>query len=832
LHETVEHLTLQLELAEKDKELLFLELAKYWKGEKPFELPKRDTEGLARISSTARICSNGQAEVSHLDRPRSRNPSADSTGAISFNDYRPSRLGVLKRSLTKGFSFNSVSPLEDVRPSTKAASQKLANEIATEMWESRSLRTPDGRRLTDGVMLSKRDSKSLSFTVEDEGKEIAVPGQAMNKWRNTVQGIMDTPKFQLKVEKRRQLAAVVKVLEMQRLHRKGTRNVKKDLPFWLRVCYLIKHPIDPADPFRVSWDALMVLMLVYITITVPYRVAWDVAAENALWYIETFIDIMFIVDIVLNMRTAFIREGKLVTNNGQIFKRYARSWFLIDAISVFPIDYIVTSSPSGLLHSVRLVKIGRLLRLLKMLKLMRLMKVPMLLAKLEAYFSRGVIQLTRFCLVVLVIDHIMACTFYFVSTLDDDEANSWRADSNVLDKSRFTQYVAAIYWSVSTVTTVGYGDVVAVSNIERICSMVLMMVGATVYAYFTSNMNVVVASINIANTRKNQHMAAVNRFLKDRQVPVHVAERVRNYYDYLWQKKLHDHDRIIMEDLSSSLKTDLVLEVYAKLIDKIPLLKGKHPQFITQMVLSLRLEAYCPGDVIAGIGEVGMSMYFIFSGRVAVSGKKAAGDTEVNSKAEMMRGQTKRRLSVKDLVPKTGEFTDILIDEERATYEIPQIHEEKGLEPDSELFDTLTSGQWFGELSMLTGFRRTADVVAVTYCELYCLDRKDLDTILHDWPEVAAEFSLYGESHHTYDLEDIRTRLVDTVSTMSATITPQNKGSSQLTAQHGEGGTAKGAVEREGQGKGDGIFEPAQRERVGGLLSAGLSSELHKLEGE
>ena len=48
---------------------------------------------------------------------------------------------------------------------------------------------------------------------------------------------------------------------------------------------------------------------------------------------------------------------------------------------------------------------------------------------------------------------------------------------------------------------------------------------------------------------------------------------MRNYYDYLWQKKLHNHDRMIMEDLSSSLKTELVLEVYAKLINKISLLK-------------------------------------------------------------------------------------------------------------------------------------------------------------------------------------------------------------------------------------------------------------------
>jgi hypothetical protein len=61
-----------------------------------------------------------------------------------------------------------------------------------------------------------------------------------------------------------------------------------------------------------------------------------------------------------------------------------------------------------------------------------------------------------------------------------------------------------------------------------------------------------------------------------------------------------------------------------------------------------------------------------------------------------------------------------------------------------------------------------------------------LDTILHDWPEVAAEFSLYGESHHTYDLENIRTRLVDKVSTMSATIPLQNNRGGSIPLQNKE----------------------------------------------
>jgi hypothetical protein len=63
---------------------------------------------------------------------------------------------------------------------------------------------------------------------------------------------------------------------------------------------------------------------------------------------------------------------------------------------------------------------------------------------------------------------------------------------------------------------------------------------------------------------------------------------------------------ILVADLALRLFADLVLRVVADLALRLvaDLAQGKHPQLITQMVLSLRLEAYCPGDVIASIGEV------------------------------------------------------------------------------------------------------------------------------------------------------------------------------------------------------------------------------------
>jgi hypothetical protein len=36
-------------------------------------------------------------------------------------------------------------------------------------------------------------------------------------------------------------------------------------------------------------------------------------------------------------------------------------------------------------------------------------------------------------------------------------------------------------------------------------------------------------------------------------------------------------------------------------------------------------------------------------------------------------------------------------------------------------------------------------VAATTYCELYSLSRSDLEAVLEQWPEVAAEFKSIGE---------------------------------------------------------------------------------------
>lgn len=50
-------------------------------------------------------------------------------------------------------------------------------------------------------------------------------------------------------------------------------------------------------------------------------------------------------------------------------------------------------------------------------------------------------------------------------------------DDPRVDVHHGTLYIMSLYWSVMTATTIGYGDIVPSTDIERLASTVCMLVG-------------------------------------------------------------------------------------------------------------------------------------------------------------------------------------------------------------------------------------------------------------------------------------------------------------------------------------------------------------------
>ena len=100
----------------------------------------------------------------------------------------------------------------------------------------------------------------------------------------------------------------------------------------------------PEDPPKKYWDFYITIILLISCVLTPLRIAFGETKDPIEWMIiNNFIDICFFMDMIVVFCSAYYNsEYIIVEDRVLIAKDYIKSWFLIDFISIFPIDYIIT----------------------------------------------------------------------------------------------------------------------------------------------------------------------------------------------------------------------------------------------------------------------------------------------------------------------------------------------------------------------------------------------------------------------------------------------------------------------------------------------------------
>ena len=111
--------------------------------------------------------------------------------------------------------------------------------------------------------------------------------------------------------------------------------------------------------------------------------------------------------------------------------------------------------------------------------------------------NAGVGKLVTVLVTVFFMVHIVACLWYGIADLSNFEPDCWVVRKELQTSGVWESYVTSWYWSFQTLTTVGYGEIPAVTNAEKIVAIFWMVFGVGFYSFTIGNVQSIINEIDV-----------------------------------------------------------------------------------------------------------------------------------------------------------------------------------------------------------------------------------------------------------------------------------------------------------------------------------------------
>eukprot|EP01135_Chromosphaera_perkinsii_P001311 Nk52_evm38s164 gene=Nk52_evmTU38s164 len=431
--------------------------------------------------------------------------------------------------------------------------------------------------------------------------------------------------------------------------------------------------IHPYSSFRWKWDLLMVLLLMYTLVALPITLAFFQDDLPVGWLVfSVLVDVLFLIDIWINFRTAvMIEEDLIITDSKEISRLYLKGWFTVDVVSSLPMDLVTIMFEGSSTSALKITSALRVLRLAKLLRVLRLSRLFRYISRWQGFYdlTGSVLRISKLVFLMLLFNHWNGCTQFLIAEALNFPKDNWVSLYGIQDASVMEQYIWSLFQALSHMLGIGYGRFPPVTLADCITYIVSMLIGGVLFAVFIGNISMLLLSIDSSGRHYKEKLEEVNEYMNYRRLPKGLRLRVHDYYEHKYQKKKFFDEESILHEMSTVLKGAIGLHNVQDLIHKVPFLRDAGDDFIDAVSPRLVPNFFLPGDYVVKKGQKGV--------------------------------------------------LELLASEDKHI----------GIITDGDFFGEIC-------LLVGDRTRRSASVRASTYCDLYSLERSDFNEILKDFPEV------------------------------------------------------------------------------------------------
>ena len=359
----------------------------------------------------------------------------------------------------------------------------------------------------------------------------------------------------------------------------------------------------PNHKFKFTLNCFVLVFTITEFGYIPLHSTFDISEDTFYPKARNIFIIILLIDIILNFNTGYFQRGTLILNRKEILKRYLRIDFWMESITILP-SIILNLLASDYLDSFR-----PQIDFFEFLFLLRIIYLDKMIRKIcdfyqSTEFLNNFISLLKLGVWSLYVAHLCACMFHYVSEVDRSQYHeTWISNFLVVseDTSLYSEYITSLYWSVTTMVTVGYGDIIPVTPHERIVAITSMLGACIVFAYIMNSIGGIINSFNNRQTVLRQKIQAVNKYLDMKNIDNDLRIRIRKYLEYLYEEKnaMMKEGHSVVFNLSTSLKTEIFQRLNGEIIVNIPILINNFSlKLLSSLTLFMNEVSFTPEDFI------------------------------------------------------------------------------------------------------------------------------------------------------------------------------------------------------------------------------------------
>ncbi|XP_037081197.1 uncharacterized protein LOC119101913 [Pollicipes pollicipes] len=465
-----------------------------------------------------------------------------------------------------------------------------------------------------------------------------------------------------------------------------------------RLWTIVKNPcIEDDGRFAMVWKTIVCLVVIAQWYIYLYYASFEDGYSPGLLALTYLLDTVHVVDIVFSLMTIVISPRKTYETYSDIFHyRIKKVAFYLDLLAALPLDLICVP----FVISMSSVRPSRLVTICKLNKLAKVWVIPQRFKYLEdqLYIPLSAIRPVELITYILMGIHFSACLWFMDSNIDQilfekPHTDMWMEQFTYIKKmeqvskanttSRGDTYILSLYWAAATMSTTGYGDIVAMTTLEYHISILVMVFGLVLFAFSLASYASLLTNQERPKINFQSIVFAMDQFMVENRLDKLLRMRVLRYLQLQW----HTYNGLVMSgnafllyDLPEALQEDLASDGIVKLLGDIPLFYGTDLAFRQALGRKCSRYLFPPNEYVLYSGDLSRDMYIVVRGY-----------------CESYLGNREKSLGL------------------------------------------IGPGQYFGEAGMLYGLPRPTHVVTRTHCDLLAVPHSEFQRIMKKFPTVNKE---------------------------------------------------------------------------------------------